>query len=292
MTRSHFSAQDFAEMGTPGVRSTPTGALARLVAPLPGKGIAQSVSFSAQSPVAFRGPDEVLVTPKLQAFRLRAKAWQAEAEQQIRMMYEGTPLAQVGKDIFEACGIVRQVLEVAPAPSNGAAYPDSPTGSALRQAAQIIKAGIDTRCIFAGVVGTGDFDTHAGQLEKNARDYQSLGSAMAAFDQDLGRRIDDVVLVVSTEFGRAVFMNGSAGTDHGTGYCMLVLGGSVKGGNVYGRWPGLKKSQLFEERDLAVTTDFRDPFLTVARKHMGITDTGALFPNYTPDLKADLGFLA
>ena len=281
VTRSHFSAQDFAELGTPGVRSTTTGTLSRMVGQLAGKGVTKAVSFSSQSPVSFQGPDEALVALKLKAFRLRAKNWQAEAEQRVKAMYEGTPLARLGDDLFEALEIVQTVLERGGEPPSGVVYPDSPIGNAMRQAAQVIKAGVGTRCIFCGVSGVGDYDSHARQLEKNAIDYADLGATLAAFDRDLGRKMDHVVVLMTTEFGRTVAANGSMGTDHGTGYLALVLGGGVKGG-IHGKWPGLAKHQLYEERDLAVTTDFRDVFAEVAGKHLGVAPAGNLFPGYTP----------
>src|SRR6185503_7242377 len=129
---------------------------------------------------------------------------------------------------------------------------------------------------------TGGFDTHSGQLAANALEYGRLGGALAAFDLDLGARMADVVVMVTTEFGRAAFVNGSAGTDHGTAFAMLVLGGRVRGGRVYGRWPGLGRAQLYQERDLAVGTDFRDVVAEGARVQLGITDGSALFPGYTP----------
>ena len=152
----------------------------------------------------------------------------------------------------------------------------------MRQAAQVIKAGVGTRCIFCGVSGVGDYDSHARQLERNAIDFPDIGATLAAFEKDLGPRMDHVVVLVTTEFGRTVAVNGSMGSDHGTGYLALVLGGDVKGGRVHGQWPGLAKHQLYEERDLAVTTDFRDLFAEVAGKHLGLSPTSTLFPGYTP----------
>ena len=151
-------------------------------------------------------------------------------------------------------------------------------GNSLQQAARLIKAGIGTRCIFVNV--TGGFDTHSNQLQNNATDYRPLGQALAAFATDLGGRLDDVVLVVTTEFGRTAAVNGAAGTDHGTGYCAIVLGGRVRGGRVLGRWPGLRGAQLYENRDLAATTDWRDLFQELARAQFGIGDS--LFPGYSP----------
>jgi uncharacterized protein (DUF1501 family) len=151
-------------------------------------------------------------------------------------------------------------------------------GNSLRQAAQIVKSGIGTRCVFVNV--TGAFDTHANQLVGNVNDYRPLGQALAAFATDLGGLLDDVVLLVTTEFGRTARVNGSAGTDHGSGYAMIVLGGRVRGQRVLGRWPGLSGSQLFENRDLAATTDFRDVFQELARSQFGISES--LFPGYSP----------
>lgn len=288
VSRSHFSAQDFVEMGTPGVNTTTSGTLDRLVGSLRGRSAAKAVSFSSRAPVSFLGPEEALVSLELAAFRLRAKDWQKEAEQRLKAMYAGSSLDRVAADIFEAIEVLRGAAGVAVEPANGAVYPDTSLGSSLRQAAQLIKAEIGTRCIF--VSGDGAFDTHSGQVAAHSKDFASLGSAMGAFDRDLGRKIDDVVLIVSTEFGRTVFANGSHGTDHGSGYCALVLGGKVRGGRILGRWPGLEKKQLFEERDLAVTTDFRDLFLEAARKHLGSTASVALFPGYKAG--PEPGFLA
>jgi uncharacterized protein (DUF1501 family) len=279
-TRSHFSAQDFAELGTPGVRNTTTGALSRMAARLDGRGVMHALSFSTQRPVSLLGPDPALVTLRLGTFDLEAKEWRDEAERRVRHMYASSPLAALGGDIFSAVEVLRNTPELKAKPVPGAAYPAESPGAALRQAAQIIKAGIGTRCIFVPVEGR--FDTHAKQLEGNAEDFPHLGQALSAFVQDLGPLLDDVVVLVTTEFGRTVFMNGSRGTDHGTGFCALVLGGRVKGGRILGRWPGLRKDQLFEERDLAVTTDYRDLFFEIAVRHLGATHADGLFPGYTP----------
>ncbi|MDQ3221588.1 MAG: DUF1501 domain-containing protein, partial [Acidobacteriota bacterium] len=130
---------------------------------------------------------------------------------------------------------------------------------------------------------TGGWDTHTnqggsrGQLANLLRDF---GASIAAFGTDLGKRMDDVVLITMSEFGRTARENGSRGTDHGHANAMLVLGNSVKGGKVYGDWKGLKPDQLNEGRDLALTTDFRAIFAEAAYKHMGSIDLAKLFPKY------------
>ncbi|HLE43966.1 MAG TPA: DUF1501 domain-containing protein, partial [Methylomirabilota bacterium] len=116
-----------------------------------------------------------------------------------------------------------------------------------------------------------------GQL---ANRLEEFGGGLAAFWQDLGERRGEVVVLTMTEFGRTAGENGNAGTDHGHATVMLVLGGPVRGGKVYGRWPGLAPEQLFEGRDLALTTDFRDLFAEVAVRHLGVPWTAPLFPGH------------
>lgn len=280
LSRSHFDAQDFMESGTPAVKATPTGWLDRAIAALPGREVTQAVSFSSQQTRSFLGAEPVLVARDLAAFDLRARNWRSEAETLLRALYgagDGT-VGRVGLETFDAIRVLQTTPAIQASPANGAAYPAATVGRSLQQAAQIIKAGLGTRCIYVDV--TGSFDTHSNQLDGNTRDYRPLGQALAAFTQDLGGRMDDVVLMVTTEFGRTAAVNGSLGTDHGSAYCMIVMGGGVRGGQVLGRWPGLSRSTLYQERDLAVTTDFRDVFQEVARAQLGIAES--LFPGYTP----------
>ena len=278
VTRSHFDAQDFQESGTPGDKRTATGWLDRAIALIPGREVTQAVCFATQQVRSFLGPEPVLVAQTLSSFDLHARNWRAEAETLLTSMYQAdaSAVGATGLETFEAIGTLLKAPT--PPPSNGAQYPGGSTGNALRQAAALIKNGLGTRCIYVNVAG--GFDTHANQLQNNVGDYRPLGLALAAFATDLGALLDDVALVVTTEFGRTARVNGAAGTDHGTGYAMLVLGGRVRGGRVLGRWPGLGSSQLFENRDLAATTDFRDVFQELARSQFGISDS--LFPGYTP----------
>ena len=278
LTRSHFDAQDFMESGTPGDRQTPTGWLDRSIAKLPGSEVTQAVSFSSQLVRSLLGPEPVLVAQSLTSFDLHAPRWRNEAETLLRSMYDAdkTAVGATGRETFEAVDTL--LHSPTPPPANGASYPAGTAGTALRQAAGLIKVGVGTRCIFVNI--TGGFDTHSNQLANNTADYRPLGQALAAFATDLGGRLDDVVLMVTTEFGRTAAVNGAAGTDHGTGHCMMVLGGRVRGGRVLGRWPGLGRGQLYEDRDLAATTDFRDVFQEIARAQFGIAES--LFPGYTP----------
>jgi uncharacterized protein (DUF1501 family) len=114
------------------------------------------------------------------------------------------------------------------------------------------------------------------------------GGALAAFHQDLGDRIEDVVVVTMSEFGRTARENGNRGTDHGHANAMFVLGGKVKGGKVYGEWPGLEAEQLHEGRDLKVTTDFREVLTDVVAGQLGPRDVAKIFPGYRPAKRLNL----
>ena len=145
---------------------------------------------------------------------------------------------------------------------------------------------------FADVTG---WDTHAGQGSRPRRArlrLRELGEALAALDRDLGDRMADVVVLTMSEFGRTVRENGNRGTDHGHGTAMLVLGGPVRGGRVHGRWPGLGREQLFDGRDLAVTTDFRDLFAEVAVRQLGVCRRRAALPGFAVDPSRFPGVLA
>lgn len=280
LTRSHFDAQDFLESGTPGDKSTSTGWLDRGIAKVPGSAVMEAVAFSSQLPRSLLGPEPVLVAQTLSSFDLRARNWRAEAETLLRAMYDARDdgIGQVGRDTFAAMNVLLRTPAIMAPPAGGAVYPNAAVGNSLRQAAQIIKAGLGTRAIFVNVPGA--FDSHSNQVAALNLEFPRLADALVAFARDLGGLLDDVAVMVTTEFGRVAFVNGSAGTDHGSGHCMILMGGGVRGGRVYGTWPGLGRGQLYQERDVAVTTDYRDVFAELARALLGV-DASQLFPGYT-----------
>lgn len=281
LSRSHFDAQDFMESGTPGDKSTGTGWLERGISKVPGDAVTEAVAFSSQLPRSFLGPEPVLVAQALSSFDLRARNWRSEAETLLRAMYDARDdaVGQVGRETFTAMSVLLRTPAIMAPPAGGVVYPNAQIGNALRQAAQIIKAGIGTRAIFVNVPGA--FDSHSNQLAAHNLEFPRIADALVAFARDLGPLLDDVALMVTTEFGRVAFANGSAGTDHGSAHCMMLMGGRVRGGRVHGSWPGLARSQLYQERDVAVTTDFRDVFAELARAQLGV-DASSLFPGYAP----------
>jgi len=288
-TRSHFDAQDYMESGTPGVKSTEDGWLARglAAAPEPGASPFRAVAIGPALPRVLRGNVGAVAMTSLAEFDVRdgaalvaggasaSKGFESLYEQGVRDLLYGT-----GRETFDAVKMLKAAAPQRLQPANGAAYPRGRFGESLRQISQLIRADVGLEVAFADVSG---WDTHAGQGNERgqlALRLREFGDGLAALDRDLGDRMQDVVVLTMSEFGRTVRQNGNRGTDHGHGTAMLVLGGAVKGGKVYGRWPGLGREQLYEERDLAITTDFRSLFTEVAARHLG-APVPALFPGFT-----------
>jgi uncharacterized protein (DUF1501 family) len=186
-------------------------------------------------------------------------------------------LRPTGSEAFDAIRLMKSADPTSYAPAAGAEYPRSGFGEAMKQVAQIIKSDLGLEVAFTEL---GQWDHHSneggaqGQIANRLDDY---ANGLAAFAKDLGDRMADVVVVTMSEFGRTVKENGSRGTDHGHGNAMLVLGGAVKGGKVHGKWPGLEQHQLWQQRDLAITTDFRDVFGELVTGHLGASDISKVF---------------
>jgi uncharacterized protein (DUF1501 family) len=199
-------------------------------------------------------------------------------------------LHQTSRDAFDAIRMLKSADPARYAPENGAEYPRSAYGDALKQIAQLIKADVGLEVAFAE---SGNWDHHVNEgaaVGLLANRLDDFARGIAALVRDLGDRMADVVIMTMSEFGRAVAENGNRGTDHGHGNAMMVLGGNVRGGKVYGRWPGLAPEQRYDGRDLAVTTDFRAVFAEVVRAHMGLQNTQPVFPGFKmPD---GLGLIA
>jgi uncharacterized protein (DUF1501 family) len=283
-SRSHFDAQDYMETGTPGVKSTPDGWLARAAATLPAsRSPFRAVALGPILPRVLRGDAGAISVASLERFDVRAAAEAAVARKGFESLYEqGVQdlLHGTGRETFEAVRMLKSANAARLAPANGAAYPRSRLGEAMRQIAQLIRSDVGLEIGFADADG---WDTHVGQGAEQGQLANRLGDfagSLAAFAQDLGDRMADVVVLTMSEFGRTVAENGNRGTDHGHATAMLVFGGGVRGGKVYGRWPGLARERLFESRDLAVTTDFRALFSEVAGRHLAIASPASLFPGW------------
>ena len=294
-TRSHFDAQDYMESATPGVKSTPDGWMNRY---LHAKEHQQATPFRAvalaqQLPRALQGTAPALAIGQIGQFGIRA----GQATEMVQSSFESeyaaaasSVLKSTGREAFDAVRMLKKADPAQYTPANGAEYPRSPYGEALRQIAQLIKADVGLEVAFAE---SGNWDHHANEgaaVGILANRLDDLSRGIAALVRDLGDLMHDVVIMTMSEFGRAVAENGSRGTDHGHGNAMMIVGGAVRGGKVYGRWPGLAREQRYEGRDLAITTDFRAAFNEVVRGHLGLQDTSRVFPGFQGS--APLGLFA
>jgi uncharacterized protein (DUF1501 family) len=280
-TRSHFDAQDYMESGTPGLKATNDGWLNRALPPEKQKAsLVRAVSMGPALPRALRGSNQALAINNLSDFQVRAPLGGATFES----MYDST-LDQVlngtGRETFEAVKLMQSLQKQTYTPSGNAKYPGGRLGQSLMQIARLIKSDVGLEVAFTDV---GGWDTHFNEVGAKATQGQlanllgEFGQALAAFYQDLGDRMADVVVTMS-EFGRTVRENGSRGTDHGHANVMFAFGGDIRGGKVYGDWPGMAEDQLYEQRDLAVTTDFRDVLGELVTAHLGNT-LQSVFPGY------------
>jgi uncharacterized protein (DUF1501 family) len=289
-TRSHFDAQDYMETATPGVKSTPDGWLNRYLHAREHEQATpfRAVAMAPQLPRSLQGLAPALAIGQIAQFGIRAgqatDMVQASFEQEYAAAANNV-LNRTGREAFNAVKMLKQADPARYAPENGAEYPRSPFGDALKQIAQLIKVDVGLEVAFAE---TGNWDHHAqegaavGQLANRLADF---GGGIAALVRDLGDRMSDVVILTMSEFGRTVAENGNRGTDHGHGNAMMMIGGGVRGGKIYGKWPGLAREQRYEGRDLAVTTDFRSVFAEAAAGHLGLTNSKHVFPGFTGPLK-------
>jgi uncharacterized protein (DUF1501 family) len=282
-SRSHFDAQDFMESGTPGRKGTGDGWMNRAMPAQGGRtSPVRAVSMGPVLPRSMRGVNPVVAVQNVGEFQVR----NPDAARVFETLYADStdPVLQAaGRETFAAVSLLQSVQKRRYEPAAGANYPKGRFGDSLRQIAQLIKADVGVEMAFADV---GGWDHHVNEVGPRASVGQlagrltEFGQGLGAFWLDLGDRIGDVAVVTMSEFGRTARENGNRGTDHGHANCMFVMGGDVRGGKVYGDWPGLQPEQLYEARDLNLTTDFRDILGELVKGQLGNQDLNKVFPGY------------
>ena len=295
-TRSHFDAQDYMETGTPDVKGTTDGWLNRYLAVKGtcdecnlGKTPFRAVSLTPQTPRILEGPSATVAMNGLDEFSVRATGSSAERLEALYRTGSADLVHGTGAEMFDAVKMLRAANPQKYLPQNNAEYPRSQFGTRLLQIAQLIKANVGLEIAFADV---GGWDTHVNQGSSTGQLAQRLDDfsrSIAALVTDLGDKMDDVVILTMSEFGRMAKENGNRGTDHGHAGALFVIGGHVKGGKVHGKWPGLEQEQLYEGRDLALTTDFRSVFAEVVQDHLGARALDRIFPGFAASPRDFLG---
>src|ERR1700745_1755279 len=284
-SRSHFDAQDFMESGTPGLKATPDGWLNRALRSLPAsddKSAFRAIALGPALPRILTGAERAVAVNNINDFGVGgrnpnaapiANTFEAMYEQSVDSVLHGT-----GHETFDAVKMLKAADPAKYKPAPGADYPRSRFSDSLKQLAQLIKANLGVQVAFADI---GGWDHHVnegstqGQIANVLREFSQ---SLSAFWIDLGDLADDTVIVTMSEFGRTARENGTRGTDHGHANVMFVMGGPVRGGRVYGRWPGRGPGEFNEGRDLAVTTDFRQVLAEAAFKQIGARDLDLTFP--------------
>ena len=285
MTRSHFDAQDYMESGTPGVKITQDGWLNRALQSetLIGKSSAfRAVALGTEVPRTLQGKIPAIAVNNLADFSVAGRGPQTSPiSNAFQAMYDESSdavLHGTGQETFEAVKMLKAADPSKYQSATGVEYPKAQFGNSLKQVAQLLKANLGVEAAFSDI---GGWDTHQNQGNSNgqlANRLKEFSEAISAFWKDMGDDAENVTLVTMSEFGRTARQNGTGGTDHGHANVMFVLGGQVKGGKVYGQWPGLSNEQLNEGRDLAVTTDFRKVLGEAASKVLGSRNLELVFP--------------
>jgi uncharacterized protein (DUF1501 family) len=293
-TRSHFDAQDYMESATPGVKSTKDGWLNRYLqgsgAGDQGSGTTEQASgnplrgiaVTKQMPRSMQGAAPALAIGSTEDFTVADMSARTSFEEIYAAAQQDQALRGAAGEAFDAMRTLAKKTAGRYRPAEGVSYPRSPFGHALQEIARLAKSDVGLEIAFAEST---QWDHHVNQgaaTGQMANRLDDFSRGIAALAQDLGERMADTVILTMSEFGRAVAENGSRGTDHGHGNAMFVIGGGVKGGHVYGTWPGLRAEQRFEGRDLAVTTDFRDVLSEVLVKHLRAPakTAASVFPGY------------
>ena len=287
-SRSHFDAMHFMEAGTPGSKTIETGWIGRHLQSVAWQNDSpfRAVGMGAMVPAALRGPVTPLAIRSIADFHFKGRdnevqRLQAALSSLYTIQAPVTQLDQQAGLVFKTMETIDRLLTVDYQPANGVQYPDDEFGLGLQQVAQLIKAdvGLEVAC-----VDLGGWDTHENQGTLDGEFnglLTTLGQGLSAFYHDLRDYVDNLTVVTMSEFGRRVQENGSRGTDHGHGNLMFLMGGGVKGGQVYTRWPGLA-SQALDDGDLAITTDYRDVLAEVVSRRLNNHALDQLFPGYTP----------
>jgi uncharacterized protein (DUF1501 family) len=284
-TRSHFEAQDNMERGTFGSSIHQDGWMNRLLGVMSGRNPIQAVNVGNTTPriLAGRVPVATLALGRGAAKPLPIDRPQV-ATAFDRLYNSSDAVSQAYKEgRLARKAILSNLDNETKMANNGAPLPNGFAGDARRLAQLMVK---DPR-VKLGFMALGGWDTHINQGSSQgqlARNLEQLGKGLVALQATLGSAYQDTTILVLSEFGRTAYENGDGGTDHGHGNVMWLLGGGVRGGKVYGDWPGLSVNQLHEKRDLAITTDFRDVIAVTLARHLTLSDghLSQILPSYRP----------
>ncbi|MBI4533853.1 MAG: DUF1501 domain-containing protein [Candidatus Melainabacteria bacterium] len=286
-TRSHFDAQDYMESGTPGIKITSTGWMNRLLSQLPNThSPIRAINIGATAPRIMQGPASIAsYAPHSQKGRRRLNAIDNQTvSYYFQQMYSSRKdaLAKAFNEGLSARTTLKKEFESEMIAANAGAPDAAGFRSFGTQLGQLMSKD---PAIQMGFIAIGGWDTHVNQGSSQgqlANKLAVLGKGLKEMVTALGQAYNNTVIVVLSEFGRTVSENGNTGTDHGHGNVIMLLGGKINGSQIHGRWAGLQPSNLFEGRDLPVTTDFRSVLVSVISEHMQVSKAAmqSVFPGF------------
>ncbi|MEW6991143.1 DUF1501 domain-containing protein [Colwelliaceae bacterium 6441] len=286
-SRSHFQSQFYIESGQRVSESD--GWINRHMQSQRNNASYRAVGFGNELAQSLRGDETVSSLTRLANFDIGIDSnEEALLLQKVSPLYQQSTnssnkalLNRFGQKLFSELSFINDVRATEYQAENGAVYSNSNFSGQLRDTAQLIKSGVGLEI---ATVDIGGWDTHSNQggaMGNQARRHQDFAEGIAAFVQDMGQAMDDIVLITSTEFGRTAAENGSQGTDHGYASTWYAIGGGIQGG-VYGDWPGLQESDLRDGRFLNATMDYRNIYAEVLKNHLFNTDYASILPDFTP----------
>ena len=282
-TRSHFDAQDYFESGTPGEKNTSDGFLNRAIKQLKNKNTMSGIALQSSMPRSLKGVEPSLSLTSLKEFRPPKSDLSKSVGAGFEEMYQQATdkvFRGVGNETFESIALIKARTQTI----SKVEYPKSGLSNNLKDIAALIKANLG---LSIAVTEMGGWDTHVNQGSSEgqlAKRFTELSEALSSFTEDLGHQMENTVVIACTEFGRTARENGNKGTDHGHGSVAMILGGNINGGKLYGQWKELKNENLYEERDVMITTDYRTVMGAILDSHLRVKDQAALFPNYKANL--------
>lgn len=281
-TRSHFDAQDYLESGTPGIKNTSDGWLNRLLAQLPKEQPTQALNVGNTTPKILTGAMAIANIRPGRNYLSPLPLDKPQVNNAFDRLYSGnSKLDKAYQEGRQARSLILQQLNQEMMSASRGAVSSAQFVDDAAKVAKLIAGDAKTQLAFMDI---GGWDTHINQPGILNRSLPALGKGIATLVQNLGAVYQDTVIAVMSEFGRTVSENGNKGTDHGHGNVMWLLGGAIKGGNLYGNWTGLSEANLHEKRDLPVTTDFREAISSILTQHLHLNSQqlALVLPNYQP----------
>lgn len=283
-TLSHFEAMDTLERGTASGLNE-SGWMNRLLQARGESGTFSAVQFGASLPLALHGDAPALALNGIQSFGLAGyDDISVQASAALGALYAGVshPMAAQALETLTAVKTINEIKAAKYASAPGAVYPEGDFGRRLRDTAQLIKRKVGLT-ISSMDIGGWDMHTNSGGVTGDLGNHmKELDAGLTAFITDIGAEFNNVTIIVVSEFGRTLAENGTKGTDHGHGQAMWVIGGGIKGGRVYGTWPGLAEGDLTTNRSIAGTSDYRDVIADVLSLRGGVGSFSKIFPDHQP----------